>query len=223
MRYGLEANRLRHCHFSIPTARRRKDAIWLGTYSTLARQCRMRESLSDWQVALWVVCGEFACAVTVISHNLTCIPPYLMVQSWEREGGWWDGTLVNVSCLRSNNLRGILSLLSLCECVCVYACVRALCTIGTWSLEEQFHLSVQFGKVAIIILVAVTTFCNHSVSVWSEVTWIAEVVVSPGTSRLVWWGWALVDVGRNEGGKRKQWDKRRVRKMEWRQNSVLMW
>lgn len=36
-------------------------------------------------VLLWVGYGTFACAVTVISHNLTCIPPSVMLQS-ETEG-----------------------------------------------------------------------------------------------------------------------------------------
>lgn len=42
----------------------------------------------DCQLLLWAGYGKFACAVTVISHNLTCIPPFAMVQSaGEKRGG----------------------------------------------------------------------------------------------------------------------------------------
>lgn len=122
----------------------------------------------DWWVVLWVGYGKFACAVTVISHNLTCIPPSVMLQSeTEREQeAWWDGTLVNASCLSGNSLWRILSLF------CVPCSVRARvrpCTdtkkLKAW--RSTFISSVKFGNVAIIILVEVTTFCNYPACVWS--------------------------------------------------------
>lgn len=97
-----------------------------------------RQRQPDWWLPLWVGYGKFACAVTVISHNLTCIPPSVMLQSeTEREQeAWWDGTLVNASCLRGNNLWRILSLL----CLLCRACVRAHWRQETQSFKEYFHL-----------------------------------------------------------------------------------
>lgn len=122
----------------------------------------------DWWVVLWVGYGKFACAVTVISHNLTCIPPSVMLQSeTEREQeAWWDGTLVNASCLSGNSLWRILSLL----CVSCSVCARVRACADTKKLKawrSTFISSVKFGNVAIIILVEVTTFCNYPACVWS--------------------------------------------------------
>lgn len=168
MRYGPELHRLKQSYFSVLMAPRKRFILirHIGTPIQKAG-----DSVLDWQVPLWVGCGEFACAVTVISHNLTCIPPSVMVQSWERgkRGGLmrWN----TCKCLlfeKEQSLGNPLSSLSaLCVCVCVCTCM--LCTVSCTkelkACRSTFIYSVKFGKVAIIILVEVTTFCNYSVCV----------------------------------------------------------
>ena len=163
----LELKSLKQNCFRIPVARRKMFSFVRHIGKLILQE---GDSLSDWQDPLWVGCGEFACTVTVISHNLTCIPPSVMVKSWNREekgreAAWWDGTVVNVSCLRSN-LWGILFLTSMS------ACVSVLCTKEPNACRSTLIYSVLCEKVALIILVEVTTFLNDLMYViWNK--WLA--------------------------------------------------